>query len=151
MEDIKKFYAILLVVLISSASIGLFIFGKVISPSKNRLHEPSNFNYPPYFDDLPNQKLNEDTSLLDILDLDNYASDPESDYLTYLIESNSHPECNIIIDNDNKIDIIPEHDYFDGIYCKLFFSLNKPNSLIIYSLNHLLLLELFFLISNSTM
>jgi hypothetical protein len=71
-------------------------------------------NDPPFWDEIiPDVKLDEDTSKEAWLDLDNYASDIEEDFLDYKLVVQSDPvNISININAENKLTIIPKHNYF---------------------------------------
>ena len=54
-------------------------------------------NTPPVLAGIPDENTNEDTDLIDIFDLDDYASDADGDPLTFQVESNNQ-SANVTID-----------------------------------------------------
>jgi hypothetical protein len=71
-------------------------------------------NDPPYWNEIiPDLKLDEDTNKENWLDLDNFAADIEEDYLDYrLLSQSDQVNISININAENKITIIPKHNYF---------------------------------------
>ena len=71
-------------------------------------------NDPPYWDkNIPDLKLDEDTTKENWLDLDDYSADIEEDYLDFKIVYQSDSEnISININADNKLTIIPSRDYY---------------------------------------
>ncbi|MFC1718239.1 tandem-95 repeat protein, partial [Candidatus Poribacteria bacterium] len=62
---------------------------------------------------VPDQSLDENTSLDNAIDLWVYASDPETsdDGLTYSITGNTKPDCGVSVDTNRYIDINPTADW----------------------------------------
>ncbi len=69
-------------------------------------------NEPPVISGLPDQVLDEDTSVDDAFNLDDYASDPDAgDTISYSIVGNTEPDCGVSIDAGGNIDISPTADW----------------------------------------
>ncbi|MFX1489947.1 MAG: transglutaminase-like domain-containing protein, partial [Promethearchaeota archaeon] len=100
--NIKTKIGLILALIVFSSGIGVIAYVVLIETgvvTRNRS---------PTITNLPDQVLEQDTQLLDAFDLDNYTFDPDLDLLSYSIIENTYPQCGISIDNENKIDIIPE-------------------------------------------
>lgn len=71
-------------------------------------------NTAPAFSDLPDQTLEQDTQLLDALNLEDYATDAEtlSEDLFYSIAVDNNNKCGVTLDTDNTIDIVPNTGFY---------------------------------------
>ena len=77
--------------------------------------ESNNFGYkviieniPPKFSNLPDISIDEDTIIYNVLNLSTYAWDPDTTELEYTISSNQNLNCNVSINSNDSIDIVPE-------------------------------------------
>jgi hypothetical protein len=70
-------------------------------------------NQPPVLFKLPVIPLKEDEILMDALLISSYAWDQDpQDTLSFRILHNAEPSCEVVIDENNYIDIIPEKDWY---------------------------------------
>lgn len=64
-------------------------------------------NTPPVLTGIPDENTNEDTDLIDIFDLDDYASDADGDPLTFAVQSNNQSaNVTVNINAGNTVDFI---------------------------------------------
>src|SRR3989338_7857019 len=69
-------------------------------------------NSAPTLSGLPDLSVNEDNSLINAFDLDNFASDLEGDVLSYSVDSN--PNVQVTINSNNEVSFVPVQN-FNGI------------------------------------
>jgi hypothetical protein len=83
-------------------------------------------NTPPVLTGIPDENTNEDTDLIDIFDLDDYASDVDGDPLTFAVESNNQ-SSNVTIDISvtNTVDFILESDWYGS--ASIVFNVSDGN------------------------
>lgn len=104
----RNIIAIIIASSIASALVGSGITTGIFIYLNNQLDSG---NKPPSLSGLPDITLSEDSQQLDVLNLSDYSSDPESDPLIYSILMNSNPNCGVSIDAENLVDITPLTDW----------------------------------------
>jgi hypothetical protein len=68
-------------------------------------------NLPPQFSNLPEISIDEDTNGSNVLNLSSYTYDPDTTELEYSILKRSNSNCNVTINENNFIDVIPAQDW----------------------------------------
>ncbi len=105
---------ILLTSLIILIGAGVYLISAFLLVDHSLSEDDTSNNEPnraPLFKELPNRILNEDSQLLDTIDLTYFCSDPDSDALSYSIIRNTEPNCGISINTEDMIDITPEYNW----------------------------------------
>lgn len=128
----RNIIAIIIASSIVSALVGSGITTGIFIYLNNQL---DGGNKPPSLSGLPDITLSEDSQQLDAFNLSDYSSDPESDPLTYSILMNSNPNCGVIIDAENLVDIIPLFDWSGVSYVMIDVSDGKLTATDVFKVN----------------